>query len=326
MMDQASIELPALVRENLRQWDVPKDADIALLTISENATFVIKWAMTKRIIRVYRPHYHTNSEILSELLWLQAIEQSGIVPVPHLFHSNTGELFVEDKSLRLACFSFIEGHEPRTDNDLVRWFTLLGNISARLHQQSMGWKKPKDFTRKHWTYETMLGKNASWGNWQNVNGLSPADRKILEQCDATLKHISRAFPKDEAHFGLIHGDLRLANLLVKGKNLAAIDFDDCGFSWFGLDLANSLSFIEDHPLVPALIDAWFQGYGQVMPVKDDVKDMVPHLMMMRRMQLTAWLTTHNTTPTAKKLGASFPVGTVKLAKTYLEMFNPLGVR
>lgn len=326
MMDKALTELLALVRGNLHQWNMPESADIDLLTISENVTFVVKWGMIKRIIRVYRPHYHTNSEILSELLWLQAIEQSGIVPVPRLFHSNTGKLFVEDKSLRLACFSFIEGHEPQTDNDLVRWFTLLGNISARLHQQSMGWKKPQNFVRKHWTYETMLGKNASWGNWRNVVTLAPADRKILEQCDDTLKHISRAFPKDEAHFGLIHGDLRLANLLVNGENLAAIDFDDCGFSWFGLDLANSLSFIEDHPLVPALMNAWFQGYGQVMPVQNEVRDMVPHLMMMRRMQLTAWLTTHNTTATAKKLGATFPNGTVKLARTYLETLNSLGVR
>lgn len=326
MMDQATTELLTLARTNLHQWNVPESADIDLLTISENATFVVKWGLTKRIIRVYRPHYHTNSEISSELLWLQAIERSGIVPVPHLFLSKTGKLFVEDNSLRLACFSFIEGHEPQTDNNLVGWFTLLGNISARLHQQSKGWEKPQDFTRKNWTYETMLGKNASWGNWQNVKGLSSDDRKILEQCDQTLKRLSFAFPKDKAHYGLIHGDLRLANLLVNGENLAAIDFDDCGFSWFGLDLANSLSFIEDHPLVPALINAWFQGYGQVMPVQDEMKDMIPHLMMMRRMQLTAWLTTHNITPTAKKLGTTFPNGTVKLAQTYLEMFNPLGVR
>ncbi len=48
-------------------------------------------------------------------------------------------------------------------------------------------------------------------------------------------------------FGLVHADIRLANLLVDGEHVRVIDFDDCGFSWFMYDFATTVSFIEDHP-------------------------------------------------------------------------------
>lgn len=326
MMEKSREDLLSVIKNNLFQWDLAENAHIDLFTISENATFLVDTGKEQRIIRIYRPHYHTNNEILSELLWLKSIEHSGIVPVPHLFTSRSGRLFVESAALRLACFSFMKGHEPCPDNDLVHWFKELGFISAKLHQQSKEWVKPRGFIRKHWDYETMIGKNAYWGNWRKAEGLSSADKEILELCDEALKSITSQFPKDNTHYGLIHGDLRLANLLLNGENLTAIDFDDCGFSWFGLDLANSLSFIEDNPLIPDFINAWFQGYGAVLPVPDKMKDMIPHLIMMRRMQLTAWLHSHNTTPTAKALGKAYPLGTVKLAGRYLKKFNPHAVQ
>lgn len=322
MIDKFNKDLLSVVKGSLFQWDLASDAGIDLLTISENATFLVDTGKQQHIVRIYRPNYHTNSEILSELLWLQAIEHSGIVSVPHLFTSRSGKLFIESGLLRLACFSFMEGHEPCPDNELVRWFKVLGTISAKLHRQSKEWQKPQGFTRKHWTYETMIGKNAYWGHWQKVEGLSSTDLEILELCDKTLKSVTSKFPTDNAHYGLIHGDLRLANLLLDGESLGAIDFDDCGFSWFGLDLANSLSFIEDNPLIADFIEAWFQGYSAVMPVPEVMREMVPHLIMMRRMQLTAWLESHNTTPTAKALRKHYPKGTVKLACRYLKKFTP----
>ena len=326
MIIEAENNLPILIKDNLACWDIPDSARIDLLTISENATFRVTFGNETRIIRIYRPSYHQNDEILSELLWLQAIEQSGIVTVPHLFISRFGKLFVEAGIFRLACFSFIQGQEPQADKALVRRFFELGKISAKLHRQSMNWVRPESFIRKHWSYETMIGRNAIWGNWREAENLSSQDREILENCDRTLEYFSSTFPKDKAHYGLIHGDLRLANLLIDGEKLAVIDFDDCGFSWFGLDLANALSFIEDSPFVPSYINAWLQGYGEVMPVNREMADMIVHLIMMRRLQLTAWLETHNQTPTAKKLRKTFLKGTVELARIYLERVTPLAGR
>ena len=64
-------------------------------------------------------------------------------------------------------------------------------------------------------------------------------------------------------FGLVHADMRLANLLVDGDERAScLDFDDCGWGWYLYDLGAALSFVEDSPLVPELVDAWVRGTGR----------------------------------------------------------------
>ena len=45
-------------------------------------------------------------------------------------------------------------------------------------------------------------------------------------------------------FGLVHADLRLANLLVEDEKVNVIDFDDCGYSWFMYDFGTAVSFID----------------------------------------------------------------------------------
>ena len=56
-----------------------------------------------------------------------------------------------------------------------------------------------------------------------------------------------AFGKGHDRFGLIHCDLRLANLLIDGKTVKVIDFDDCGFGWYMYDAATPISFYEHEP-------------------------------------------------------------------------------
>ena len=83
---------------------------------------------------------------------------------------------------------------------------------------------------------------------------------MLEQALALIERRLERFGTGPERFGLVHADLRLANLLVDGKHLRIIDFDDCGFSWFMYDFATAVSFIEHEPNVPELLEAWIGGY------------------------------------------------------------------
>src|SRR5262249_34337093 len=75
-----------------------------------------------------------------------------------------------------------------------------------------------------------------------------------------------SYGRGDDRFGLIHADVRLANLLVDGDDIQVIDFDDCGFGWFMFDLATAVSFMEHDPRVPELCDAWVRGYRRVLPL------------------------------------------------------------
>ena len=74
------------------------------------------------------------------------------------------------------------------------------------------------------------------------------ERRQLERLDADgAPRGWSAYGQGRERFGLVHADIRLANLLVDGDHVRVIDFDDCGLSWFMYDFATTVSFIEDHP-------------------------------------------------------------------------------
>ena len=127
-----------------------------------------------------------------------------------------------------------------------------------------------------------------------------------------------AFGDSEDRFGLIHADLRLANLLVDAERLTVIDFDDCGFGWYLYDFAAAISFIETSPQIPALQQSWATGYKSVSPLSRDEENALPMFVMLRRILLTAWIGSHPETPTATSLGSAYTGATVALAEAYLD--------
>ena len=96
-----------------------------------------------------------------------------------------------------------------------------------------------------------------------------------------------------------------------------IDFDDCGFSWFLYDLGAALSFVEDRPQVPALIDAWLRGYRRVSSLSSQDEDEIWTFILFRRLLLLAWIGTHQAAEIAGELGPVFAAGTCDLAERYL---------
>lgn len=216
-----------------------------------------------------------------------------------------------------VAFEHMSGREPDAGVDRLAWHRQLGTIAARLHAHAKAWRRPPGFARKRWTFETIAGGGALWGDWREAPGLDPAGRALLEALHLRLEAECAAFGTAPDRFGLVHCDMRAANLLLDGPRLGVIDFDDCGFSWFGYDFAGSVSFIEDDPLVPDLRAAWLDGYRSLAPFPPEQEAALPMLVMLRRLQLTAWIASHAETPTAQALGPAFAQGTVALATAYL---------
>ena len=71
-----------------------------------------------------------------------------------------------------------------------------------------------------------MGEMAGWTR------NDPARIALYEEASHIIQKKLEAFGKDKTRFGLIHADLRLANLLIYGDEIKVIDFDDCGFGWF----------------------------------------------------------------------------------------------
>jgi Ser/Thr protein kinase RdoA (MazF antagonist) len=84
------------------------------------------------------------------------------------------------------------------------------------------------------------------------------------------------------------------------------------------DFATTVSFMEDHPRVPELRDAWIRGYRTVTGLDGDSLAELQTFVMLRRLLLVAWIGSHHTfAPEAAELGAGFTAGTCTLAEQYL---------
>jgi len=307
----------------LGRWGLSASTRLSLLSISENATFRADDPERDEplVLRVHRPGYHSVAEIESELAWIAALRAESIVLTPQPLPTLDGDsiaTFEHDGSSRQAvAFEFMPGRELDGSRDLQRDFRRLGAITARLHGHALRWSRPDGFTRKTWDFETMLGAGAHWGDWRRALGLSAGGRAVLEHCVGLLHEQLADYGQGAKRFGLVHADLRLANLLSDGERLAVIDFDDCGFSWYMYDFAAAVSYIETSPEMNRLQSAWLTGYREVSPLSSEEENALPMFVMLRRLLLTAWVASHAETPTAQELGNGFTDATVELAREYL---------
>lgn len=150
-------------------------------------------------------------------------------------------------------------------------------------------------------------------------GLDREGEAVLARAVARLAERLAAYGTGEDRFGLIHADLRLANLLVDDERIGAIDFDDCGYGWFANDFAAAVSFLAHDPMVPSLMEAWLEGYARVAPLDATDRSMLEDFVMLRRILLTARIASHAETPTAREAGLErYTAGTVMLVERYLQ--------
>jgi Ser/Thr protein kinase RdoA (MazF antagonist) len=173
------------------------------------------------------------------------------------------------------------------------------------------------FARKRWHFNTMVGPDGFWGPWRGSAGLDFSGAAIVERALDLIQAQLERYGDGPEVFGLVHADLRLANLLVDGTRLRIIDFDDCGFTWYLYDFAASVSFLEHEPILPDLLAAWAAGYRKVRPLTAESLALVPSFVVLRRVLLSAWLASHAEVPSAREFGASYTAGTVALAEALL---------
>jgi Ser/Thr protein kinase RdoA (MazF antagonist) len=316
----------AYARAALPAYGREPDTPLRLLSLSENATYLADDG-DPMVLRVHRPGYHSLEAIRSELNWMAALRDQAGVATPHLIPARDGSevvaATVAGNTLHVDAVTFITGCTAEEQPDAVG-FDELGRITAAMHDHVQGWAAPEYFTRFRWDVDATLGREARWGNWRHAPGLTLPDQAIVESAAAEVGHRLTEFACGADRFGLIHADLRMANLMVDPGNtstvpstITVIDFDDCGWSWYLFDLAAVVSFIEDTPEAERMIADWLRGYLEVRDIPAEQLEMVPTLVMLRRLMLTAWVASHADADAAIAFTDGYATGTARLAERYL---------
>lgn len=321
-----------VARLALGQYDIGADATLRLLNLSENATYLVEDGGTQSILRVHRQNYHRPHEIESELDWLQALQDDSDITVPTVLPARDGRRLVTVEgeatggiARHVVQFGMVAGAEPDESALTLDDFHTLGRITAALHDHSQRWERPAGFGRFSWDWEHSLGGNPRWGRWQDAEGVGAGERQVLERAQALLHDRLHAYGTGPDVYGLIHADLRLANLLVDpdssdsatSSKITVIDFDDCGFGWYFYDFGTAVSFIEHDSALPEWQDAWVRGYRTRRDLPASDEDMLASFVLLRRLLLLAWMGTHSHSRESATKAISYAAGSCELAERYL---------
>jgi Ser/Thr protein kinase RdoA (MazF antagonist) len=312
-----------LARAALPAYGRASDTPVRLLSLSENATYLVD-DDEPMVLRVHRPGYHSLDAIRSELAWMTALRSETQVVTPHLIQArNGGEVVVAaagNTTAHIDAVTYVPGCTAEAAPDAVG-FDQLGRLTAIMHEHVQSWAAPAYFTRFRWDLDTMLRPQARWGDWRDTPSLTEGGAEVIEKAAAEIDRRLTEFGCGPDRFGLVHADLRMANLMIDpgdpGSPITVIDFDDSGWSWHLTDVGAVVSFIEDTPAAERIIADWLRGYLQVRDLPEEHLEMIPTMVMLRRIMLSAWIGTHFDADAAIPLADTFAGGTVDLARRYL---------
>jgi Ser/Thr protein kinase RdoA (MazF antagonist) len=312
---------PSEVDSWLDRWAETTGGRAVLVNLSENHIFRVDGPGGRFFLRVHRPGYQSAAAIESELAWLTALRAETELPVPRPMPGRDGRLLQRLASggarRHAVLFATEPGREPTLADDLGALFETLGRYAATAHRHAEAFRPPPGFVRPRWDAGAILDSGGLWGDWRRAPRVEGRVGAVLVQLDGALRAELAAYGEAPDRFGLIHADMRLANLLVEGERVTLIDFDDCGFGWFMYDFAAAISFHEEDVRAREWRGRWLAGYEAVRPLAAADRRVLDAMVLLRRMALLAWIGSHHETELARAHADDFAAGTARLAAKYL---------
>lgn len=279
--------LRTLVHQVLPRYGI-RDYSLKILNHGENTTFCVLAQDEKYLFRVHRHGYNTPEQILSELLWLEALSNDTHLTVPKPIRTQDGNLIPIAESTLLQ--------EPRVCS-LLHWVEgrfyykglskyqvkLLGQLMAHLHNHSEHWLLPEQFTRRHWNYSGLFD---IWPE-QVWNQLTPRRKEVFTEAQSRVQQTMAQLGFDKKHYGLIHADLHCRNFLFNRGSIIPIDFDDCGFGHWSMDLATTLdSFPKKN--FQEFSEALLEGYEEYRELFRAEYDSLKNFRIARLVHVSLW--------------------------------------
>jgi Ser/Thr protein kinase RdoA (MazF antagonist) len=273
----------------LEPWGL-QDAGVSFVAGRENRVFRVQAPDGEFALRLKRPGYRSDAELLSELQWLEAMSRAGLrVPAP--VPSRAGELLEVVDGQRVDLLTWLPGRplgtsrEPLALAEPEAVFHRLGRETARLHLACDAWVRPATFSRCAWDIDGLLGENPLWGRfWENPT-LDGPTRRLFEDFRAAAAQtlLQRAPALD---YGLIHADLVRENVALDGERIGMLDFDDAGFGFRLFDLATTLLKNLAEPNHRSLKAALLAGYARERTIDLELLEL---FIVLRALTYVGWI-------------------------------------
>lgn len=247
-----------------------KVARSKLIWYGENATFRF-WDERGQqyMFRFCRPGYQTEASLRSEVRWLRAIADEGVIKVPDPILARDGEALqtVEDGGFfperHCLVFRWV-GEGQMYDHWGPSHLRKVGRTTGYLHRQAIAFETAcgLQVDRPLRSVEGTLGASGLFCDPLTVPELFGEARALFVEAREVSRAVLDPLMEDLESFGLIHTDLHRGNVLCHKNGANVIDFDDAARGYRLLDMAvvvrQARKEGHDH-----LLDAFLEGYGEM---------------------------------------------------------------
>jgi len=248
-------------------------------------------------MRLHRPGYNTRSELDSEVAFVDSLRAFDVrtpEPLPTNAGGHYATIDVAGIDHEVGVISWVDGAPLGGPLDgggegLVPHYREIGKIAAQVRKHNAVWKAPAGFVRRRWDADALMGPDPLWGRFWEADQLSATQQSLFARGRQHLHGLLTAMPTGPDHFGLIHSDLHLGNVMADGKTLTVIDFDDCGYGWFVHELAVALHPVLGEPVEADAKASMVDGYRSVHALSDDEVGLIDAFLAVRSLMIIGWL-------------------------------------
>lgn len=308
--------MQTLEEQAARLWGFAPD-QIRLAARRENVVWRAEDAGGAFALRLHRPGYRNDRELISELQWMEALVEGGL-NVPRPCPSQRGHLVEQVGDTLVDLLTWLPGRpvglQAQLDvPDRTGFCHDLGQTLARLHAVSDAWAPPPGFTRPAWDRVGLVGDAPLWGPFWDNPGLTAAQRATFLAARAKADaHLARI--EADLDYGLIHADALSENILIHDGALSLIDFDDGGWGFRDFELATFLMRFLTAPDYPAMRAALLEGYASRRTVDPDTLDF---FILLRALTYPGWIIPRRHEPGGDERSARAIRTALPLAEAYL---------
>lgn len=295
------------------------------VTYANNAVFEVRAPDGGHFaLRLHRPGHKRLEWINSELVWLEAIGRDTSLSVPHLIHAQDDESIVyasvEGLSDPVVCtlFAWIDGQFDTTSTVSLERVREVGKYLSRLHNYSMTFDPPADFARPRLDEKGLSGVESAYYSGVSSALFTDEDRHTFRQVEGRVRDVMHGLGASKESFGLIHADFLMKNMLFRGDEVCAIDFDDCSWGYFLYDLAPLMLQFKDEPRYPELRDALWEGYTAYRPLPETYRAYLETFVAARDMFSCWWVAGNVHNPRVRERAAELITYRVAELRRFLE--------
>jgi Ser/Thr protein kinase RdoA (MazF antagonist) len=299
--------------------------DVRLLQYEDNAVFLVESGDRRHVLRMSVVDGRSPAAQASELAWMTALsdDEAVLVPAPVSTRAHENVVSMElagwPEPVTSVLFEWVPG-EPSPTYDRPNLAADLGRTTARLHEHAMAYRPAEGFVRPSWGHREIFAEGATLTDPLAATRLDPDDRAMLGRVSELVRERLPALDPDD--WGLIHADLHRGNVVsTPSGGTAVIDFDDCGWGYYMLDVATVLSSIlrtclHDRAAYARFAAAYLDGYRSVRPLPPSAGAFNEFLVMRDMIILNFNLSSRN----EKVLGTApdRTAGILRLMRRYLD--------